>query len=628
KAYPNEIVVIGVHSAKFDTEKETDNIRQAILRHDIEHPVINDSKLAIFRRHQAGSWPTLRVIDPQGNVIASNSGEIDFETLDRFFKSAIPFYKQRGQLDETPIRFDLERRQDVVRPLKFPGKVLADEESNRLYVSDTGHHRIVVTDLAGHWIENIGSGQVGAEDGSYKEAAFKFPQGMALAGGMLYVADTENHSIRKVDLAARQVSTVAGTGRQNRGGWPGTDQIESVEERAPKLPERWSSDPAKFPLASPWALLVHGDYLYIAMAGPHQIWRMSLDEDPQIEVYAGNGREDIVDGFLVPDRPPVVEYYLTKGASQFLPGYSSFAQPSGLATDGDWLYVADSEGSAVRAVPLSKDEKVTTVVGPTGLPRGKSLFTFGDTDGKGDEVRLQHVLGIAGHNGKLYLADTYNNKIKIVDIAERTSKTLVGDGKEGRQDDPPRFDEPSGLSYAAGKLYVADTNNHEIRTIDLAHKNHVTTLAIEGLKAPQTVEPPAADFPNARQIRLDSQTVKPTDGSFTLSVDLALPKDWKINPLAPLRYKLTNTEDGGPIDRSALGKSIVLPESERRSHFGIQVPITTNAGKDVLQLTLTCYYCRSGAEGFCKVASVVWTIPISLDESAKSDTIPLRYQFE
>jgi hypothetical protein len=111
-------------------------------------------------------------------------------------------------------------------------------------------------------------------------------------------------------------------------------------------------------------------------------------------------------------------------------------------------------------------------------------------DGPRDAARLQHPLGVAYYQGKLYVADTYNNKIKVVDPETGRVSTLAGTGKPGSQDDPPSFDEPAGISAASGKLYVADTNNHLVRVVDLAAGNRVGTLQIAGLNPP---EPPAQE---------------------------------------------------------------------------------------------------------------------------------------
>jgi len=453
-AYPKQLVVIGVHSAKFDGEKDTQNITDAVLRLKIEHPVVNDAEMLLWRRFGVNSWPSLVLIDPEGYAVWGHSGEFTFEELAAVLKPAIPFYKKKGLLDDKPIKFELESARAEKTPLRFPGKVLADEPGNRLFIADSNHNRIVVTRLDGSLLETIGGGPAAADDGDYTTARFNQPQGMALAGETLYVADTENHLIRKVDLQAKRVTTIAGTGKQARTSPPAR-----------------MAKPTATAISSPWALWVHDDDLYIAMAGPHQIWRMQLDGSG-IGVYAGNGREDIVDGPL-------------KSRSPYQLGYASFAQPSGLASDGTSLFVADSEGSSIRSVPLNPQGKVATLVGTAHLP-GARLFTFGDRDGPGRDVRMQHPLGVVYHDQKLYVADTYNNKIKRIDPSDGTTQTVAGTGKPGRTDDPPTFDEPAGIAAAAGKLYIADTNNHLIRTVDLARGNRVSTLTIPGLEPPET----------------------------------------------------------------------------------------------------------------------------------------------
>jgi DNA-binding beta-propeller fold protein YncE len=454
-AYPNNLVVIGVHSAKFETEKDARNITEAILRYDIAHPVINDADMRVWNLFQARSWPTVILIDPEGKAVWGQSGEITMEQVRDVLNKAIPYYRQHGLLDERPFAFQLEAAKVQATPLRFPGKVLADEPGGRLFIADSSHNRIVVARLDGTLVETIGSGVLGRADGDFDVAEFNKPQGMALRGRTLYVADTENHLIRAVDLNTRRVTTVAGTGHQNR------DPVAAFRASAAR----------RTSLNSPWALWVHDDDLLVAMAGAHQIWRMTLDR-ATIQAYAGNGREDIVDGPLLPPRP-------------YLLGHASFAQPSGLASDGKWLYVADSEGSSIRAVPLDSKGQVKTVVGTADLP-GARLFTFGDVDGPRKVARLQHPLGVAYYRDRLYVADTYNNKIKVVDPSSGEVKTLVGSGLSGHDENPPSFNEPAGISAAAGKLFVADTNNHAIRVIDLDDENRVSTLSIKGLQAPKT----------------------------------------------------------------------------------------------------------------------------------------------
>jgi len=437
KKYPNELVVIGVHSAKFENEKDTNSIRKAILRYEIAHPVVNDADHKIWNAYGVNSWPTFVLIDPEGKVVGATSGEGNYEILDRVIGRVIDIHKQKKTLNSKPIRFDLIRyREKGDTPLFFPGKILADEKSNRLFIADSTHHRVVITDLSGKKIAIVGTGTPGRKDGPFSEAQFDDPQGMALDGDLFYVADRKNHSIRAIDLKAQTVSTVAGTGVQ-------VQETRQLEE--PQLALRTG-------LNSPWDLWREGRKLYIAMAGHHQIWVMDLSTT-LIGPFSGDGRENLKDG----------------------PHFAArFAQPSGLASDGKFLYVADSEVSAIRKVPFESDGRVETLIG-TGL------FDFGDVDGPLARAKLQHALGVVHHQGKLYIADTYNSKIKVLDLKEGIIATLVGGTDPETKE--PLFQEPAGLSLAAGKLYVADTNAHRIRVVDLDKKT-VTTLMLTGVEPP------------------------------------------------------------------------------------------------------------------------------------------------
>ena len=373
------------------------------------------------------------------------------------------------------------------------------------------------------------------------------------------------------------------------------------------------ADPRKTSLNSPWDLCIHGNALYIAMAGCHQIWKMSLDGST-IGVYSGNGREDIVDGPLVPRQP----YQL---------GFASFAQPSGLASDGERLYVADSEGSSIRAVPLSPKKDVRTVVGTARLPVAR-LFTFGDVDGESSQVRLQHPLGVVYYDRKLYVADTYNHKIKVVDTRTGATRTLAGTGKPGHDDHPASFYEPGGLAAAAGRLFVADTDNHLVRAIDLQTLK-VSTLAIAGLRAPEPPAPKAKSWAGAVKERLPQTVVRPEDGVVRLEVQLQFPTGYKVNPLAPMSYRIESAAkpgqpQSGPIRRETFGKSVRLEKPSDK--FEIRLPVEGGTGRDAFQVALDYYYCREGAEGLCKVGSVVWTVPVELSATAERSVIVLRHE--
>ena len=94
----------------------------------------------------------------------------------------------------------LEQAKEAPSELRYPGKVLIDPAEKRLFISDSNHNRIVAATLDGQLLFSIGSGKAGARDGSFAEAQFNRPQGMALKDGVLYIADTENHLLRAAQL--------------------------------------------------------------------------------------------------------------------------------------------------------------------------------------------------------------------------------------------------------------------------------------------------------------------------------------------------------------------------------------------------------------------------------------------
>jgi thiol-disulfide isomerase/thioredoxin len=441
KKYANQLVVIGVHSPKFDNEHNTESIRKAILRYEVAHPVVNDADMKIWRSYQVTSWPTLWLIDPEGMLVAKGSGEGLGDAVDRAIAQLVKVHRGKKTLNEGPLHFDLARKTEPGEsPLYFPGKVLADAASDRLFIADSTHHRIVITDLHGKKIAIAGNGAAGFADGAFAAAQFNDPQGMALDQQTLYVADRKNHRIRALDLKQNTVRTIAGNGEKGN--------------------ERVAAPALSIGLNSPWDLCLIGSRLFIAMAGHHQIWDLNLASGT-IGPFAGTGAENIQNGS---------------------PGSACFAQPSGLTTDGTTLFVADSEVSAIRAVPLDGKGEVRSLV-------GEGLFDFGDVDGIGSKARLQHALGVAFHEGMLYVADTYNSKIKTIDPARSELRTFVGG-----------FNEPGGLSFAGNQLFVADTNNHRIAVVDVKTRA-VSSLNLQGVEAPASLA--------AASVKSSAKQVKP-----------------------------------------------------------------------------------------------------------------------
>lgn len=404
------VMVIGVHSAKFEAEGEAENIRQAIQRYRIHHPVIVDQDFAVWNSYGANAWPTFAIIDSAGRIVGRTSGEGKRELLDDVIGQLLEEGRKDGTLADKPLKLKPTAIAELnTGTLQFPGKVTAAGE--RLFIADSNHDRVLVTDLSGKLLHTIGSGEDGLKDGSFGEAQFSNPQGIAVRGDVAYVADTDNHVIRRMDLGSKQVTTIAGTGKQSydrSGGLKGTEQG----------------------LASPWDVVLEGDRLFIAQAGTHQLWVHNL-KTGVTEAFSGSGRESIIDGSA---------------------DSAQLAQPSGLAIKDGWLYFADSEVSAVRRASL-KDGSVQTLI-------GKGLFEFGHVDGAWDQALMQHVLGVAVLGDELVVADTYNDAIRVMDLKAKTVRTpkLTGPGAD--------LDEPAGLAVHNGQVYVADTNNHRIVRVD------------------------------------------------------------------------------------------------------------------------------------------------------------------
>ena len=569
--YPTELVVIGVHSAKFENEKETENIRRIILRYGLEHPVVNDADFRIWNAYAVRAWPTQVLIDTAGYVVGQVAGEGHYDVLDRAIGQLIAEAKKRGTLDARPLKLALERAKTGDLPLAFPGKVLADEKGDRLFVADSNHNRVVVTKLDGTFLYAIGSGARGRRDGAFDAASFDNPQGLALDGEVLYVADTRNHLLRRIDLKSRTVETAAGTGAQSR---------EYPPRGGPALTT---------PLSSPWDLALAGRSLYIARAGPHQIWKLDLDSR-EVSVYAGTGREARNDG------KRVGEFADTSVAT--------FAQPSGLTVGDSTLYVADSESNIIRAVA---EGGVRTLA-------GGDLFEFGDRDGEGDSARLQHPLGVLFVGGRLYVADTYNHKLKVLDPRTRRVSTFAGTGKAGQADGArPEFYEPGGLSHARGKLYVADTNNHAVRVVDLSTKQ-TTTLRLQGLKPPESDAAAAESVeaaPNAEQLKLPPQRLA-AGAEAALVVDVALPAGYHLNPDAPHRYTVL-VEEGAQSLALADADPKALTKTAKDLRLPLRLPLRAAAtGAARLRVSLRLYYCREDNTGTCRIKTLVWLAPVEL----------------
>ncbi|CAL5402040.1 unnamed protein product [Camellia sinensis] len=567
--------VVGVHSAKFDNEKDLEAIRNAVLRYGITHPVVNDGDMYLWHELGINSWPTFAIVGPNGKLLAQISGEGRRKDLDDLVEAALLFYGGRKMLDTKPIPLSLEKDNDprlLTSPLKFPGKLAVDVLNNRLFISDSNHNRIVVTDLDGNFIVQIGStGEEGFRDGNFEDATFNRPQGLAYdpKKNLLYVADTENHALRVIDFVNETVQTLAGNGTKGsdyKGGGMGAAQL----------------------LNSPWDVCyepVNG-IVYIAMAGQHQIWEHNTS-DGITRAFSGDGYERNLNG--------------SSSTS------TSFAQPSGISLSPDLkeAYIADSESSSIRALDLKTGGSRLLAGGDPVF--SDNLFRFGDHDGAGSEVLLQHPLGVlCGKDGQIYIADSYNHKIKRLDPASKRVYTIAGTGNAGFKDGKAlvaQLSEPSGIIEAQnGRLLIADTNNSLIRYLDL-NKEEAELLTLE-LKG---VQPPTPKSQSLRRLRrrssANTDTVTVDGGSSNegnLYVKISIPEGYHFSKEARSKFSVEIEPENqmviDPVD------GYLSPEGSASLHFRRPSP-SASMGR----INCKVYYCKE--DEICLYQSLAFEVP-------------------
>ena len=442
--------------------------------------------------------------------------------------------------------------------------MLAEPSGKYLFISDSNHDRVIIANPDGKVIAIAGSGKKGQADGAFGAAEFDNPQGMAYDSNadVLYVADTDNHLIRKLNLKSKNVETISGTGEQvydRQGGQHGRLQG----------------------LNSPWDLALVEGTLYIAMAGPHQLWVMDLASQVA-EAWVGSGREDIIDS----------------------PGMSAaLAQPSGIVQKGEWLYFADSEVSAVRRANL-KTRKVETLVG-TGL------FDFGDRDGEFDAALFQHPLAVAVFGDDILVADTYNHKIKRLDEGSRRVSTLTGGGTPqtlASSTGDLSLYEPGGISVRGDLLYIADTNHDRIVEYNLV-SGVWRELSLRGLRVETARRMEAANVP--------VQDVKVNTGSdLTLRLGAKFAKGIHLNREAPINYAFAPSSDGdttGTVE--GVAKSANIPVE-------LKIPASALQSGETYQTMLSVAYCTDENEGLCVPVTLAWRLRL-INEPSASNVVEL-----
>jgi thiol-disulfide isomerase/thioredoxin len=417
--FGNRLTVIGIDSPKFSASKSKQGLKSFIQRYELQHPIMLDAGMLLWHDYGVQAWPTLILIGPNGTVKSRFIGEQSFAQLAAPIQAALADAPPASKLPKLPLRpLALQ-----LRGLATPGGIAVSP--TLVAIADTAHNRVVLADHSGKLRAVIGNGCAGEADGTYADAEFDRPHGLAFHDGSLYVADTGGQTIRRINLSKHRVTTVAGSGRRAYGS-------------------EGSTAARKAALNSPWGVAWHGGKLYVSMAGDHQIWRYDPATD-RIGPWAGTGQEGLADG--------------TRERAMF-------AQPSGLSVHGNVLYDADPESSSIRAIALPSG-KVSTLV-------GHGLFQFGMHNGAASQALLQHAEGLAWHAGSIYIADTFNNRLRKLDLSTHRVSTVAA-----------LLDRPLAVAtLTPHTLLVAEGNGDRIDAIHLPG-GKVTPWPIVGLAAPK-----------------------------------------------------------------------------------------------------------------------------------------------
>lgn len=538
---------------------------------------MNDLNNAMWTGLNIQCWPTLLLLSPTGSPIFLVMGEGHYDELELVVSISLEYFREKNLLK--PQQLPLQPAAVPSNPfeLKFPSKIQcsnydSSETTDPLYaLSDSGNHRIIIFNSSGNVLHKIGQcGVSGYQDGTFDEAKFNCPQGVAwLDQKTLFVADTENHVIRMVMLEQRKVQTIIGTGSQGtdvNGGNPPLQQAISspwdvVVYKTKNLDMSFHEDDSQVPQKV---------VLIIAMAGTHQIWayfmeqtiwwRYQVQNANTCTPIAGNGDE--------------------RNRNNDYPKQASFAQPSGLCLvrSAEEVYIADSESSSIRKMSLVAG-KVSAVVGGANNPM--NLFAYGDADGEKYQARLQHPLGMAHHptsGSTIFVADTFNNKIKKVSIQSNQIQTMPIKSESG---DIFTFNEPAGLCATPDglSLLVLNTNSHEIIRVNLSSLQATKfNLKWPSEKVAPVVGPPAGIpmvlVPGGRLFQRGV-------GRFEIPIALNLHEGVKLTPDAPQKIQTYFTR-GWKLDHFDNQKLLI----DGKSSIIVKIPPGTSEGEVTVHFVL------------------------------------------
>lgn len=402
---PNRVQLVLVHVPRFDYDRDPDSVQELLRAESIHALAILDRDWFLWQRAGITAWPTLLIFDDQGHekqrVVGTDNRESVWQCLTEHARAQL----RSHTLQNVP-------GYRVNSLLSYPRAVAATP--THLYIADTGHHRVVECTHQGRIVRFFGTGTPGRNDGSLDEATFCRPGALVVDCGVVYVADSGNHAIRRIFLMNGHVDTLFGNGSSG------------------PLSEGLVSSPSAVSLETPLSLALLDNILYFATGGDNRVWSYDLDTR-RISRCAGNGSIDSRDGF-----------------SRF----AAFSQPVALAGRQQMLYVCDALNSSIRLLQR-RDEQIQTLVGGQ---RGR--WEFGHEDGARASAQLQYPQGIAldSQSPYLWIADTGNQCLR---------RLRLGGGDLVTIDLPRSLQAPTGLAVSHGTVWIAETAAHAIVRYDI-----------------------------------------------------------------------------------------------------------------------------------------------------------------
>lgn len=430
------VTVIGIHSGKFPNEKDSTNVRTAVRREGISFPVVNDPNLVLWRAYGLNSWPAFILIGADGKLIGRNTGRNFREQFDSIFEDIVRESEKKGELKRNAVSLPVSVSAKTEPALLFPSSLHLAKDHKTLYISDTNHHRVIIFDLEKNEIQSvIGTGRRGSRNGKFSEAEFSHPSGLVLKDDMLYIADRKNRSIRRADLKKKEVSVILGGGKK-------TDE-----------PAVRGSGTNAF-IGSPSELLAADSRLFISVPEADIVYSMNLKEH-WIERFASGTSEK-------PGKTNPIQTF----------------SPSGISYLDKKIYISESESNSIRTADSSGKGKSAVIA-------GLGAHEPGDSDGTLKSAKFQFPTGLTSGKDRLYISDSFNQKIKVLDIKKNMVYSLSGTGRPGMKDGSLKeasFSEPAGIAGDDTVLYIADQNNHSVRKADLK-TGKVSTLVIQEKKA-------------------------------------------------------------------------------------------------------------------------------------------------